>query len=99
MKEGPLEILGLSSAASVEEIRAAYLKKIKEHPPDRDPVEFERIRNAYDTLRDPYRLTELMLLADNVDEPLATWLERQTVERNFVGPEPWLEAMRRRKSR
>jgi DnaJ-domain-containing protein 1 len=99
MKDGPHEILGLSPAASAEEIRAAYLKSIKEHPPDRDPAAFERIRDAYDTLRDPYRLTELMLLADSVEEPLVAWLERQTPERNFVGPEPWLEAMRRSKSR
>ncbi len=97
MKQGPLEILGLSSGVSQEEIRAAYLKKVKEHPPDRDPAEFERIRDAYDTLKDPYRLAELMLAADNLDEHLVAWLERQTAERNFVGPEPWLESMRRKK--
>jgi hypothetical protein len=99
MKQGPFEILGLSAGVSREEIRAAYLKKVKEHPPDRDPAGFERIRDAYDTLKDPYRLTEFMLRADNVDEPLVAWLGRQTAERNFIGPEPWLETMRRRKIR
>jgi hypothetical protein len=99
MKQGPLEVLGLSAGVSQEEIRARYLEKIKEHPPDRDPVEFERIRDAYDTLRDPYRLTEIMLRADNVGEPLVTWLDQRTEERNFVGPEPWLEAMRRKPTR
>lgn len=99
MKQGPLEILELSAGVSQEEIRARYLEKITEHPPDRDPAEFERIRDAYDTLRDPYRLTELMLHADNLDDPLVAWLDRRTEERNFVGPEPWLEAMRRKLSR
>ena len=48
-------VLGISINASEEEIRSAYLAKVKEHPPDRSPEEFERIRDAYETLRDPRR--------------------------------------------
>ena len=49
----PTEVLGVGQDAGEEEIRAAYVRKVKEHPPDRSPEEFERIRDAYDSLRDP----------------------------------------------
>ena len=51
-REDPGEILGVSLEAGDEEVRAAYLRKVKEHPPDRSPREFERIRDAYDLLRE-----------------------------------------------
>ena len=44
----PREVLGVNQDAGEEEIRAAYVRKVKEHPPDRTPEEFERIRDAYD---------------------------------------------------
>ena len=50
------ERLGVSATASEEEIRAAYLSKVKEFPPDRSPLEFEAIRDAYDALCDPRTL-------------------------------------------
>ena len=48
-------MLGISADADEEQIRAAYIRKVKEHPPDRSPEEFERIRDAYASLRDPRR--------------------------------------------
>ena len=54
------EILGVAANAREEEIRAAYLTKVKEFPPDRAPAEFERIRDAYDTLRDPRKRARAM---------------------------------------
>ena len=46
------DILGVGPNATDAEIRAAYLQKVKENPPDRAPDQFERIRDAYDLLRD-----------------------------------------------
>ena len=57
------EILGVAANAGDEEIRAAYLSKVKEFPPDRAPAEFERIRDAYETLRDPRRRARAMFSA------------------------------------
>ncbi len=51
----PIEVLGISQNATDEEIRAAYLLKVRECPPDRSPEQFEKIRDAYETLRDPRR--------------------------------------------
>ena len=42
------EILGVAANASEDEIRRAYLEKVKQFPPDRSPEEFERIRDAYE---------------------------------------------------
>ncbi len=49
----PIELLGISQNATDEEIRAAYLLKVRECPPDRAPEKFEKIRDAYEILRDP----------------------------------------------
>jgi len=89
-----LEILGLSSGATEEDIRAAYLRKVKEHPPERSPEEFEKIRDAYETLRDPRRRMRNLLLAADPGAPLVSLIEGQPSERRFVGPEPWLEVLK-----
>ena len=63
----PRKCLALGQDAGEEEIRAAYVRKVKEHPPDRSPEEFERIRDAYDSLRDPRRrMRDRLLSADPV---------------------------------
>ena len=88
------EILGLELNASVEQIRAAYLAKVSEHPPDRSPDEFERVRDAYDTLRDPrLRMKEILnsrLALPGFSEMFAGF----ETERRFVGPNPWLEVLK-----
>jgi curved DNA-binding protein CbpA len=42
---------------SAEALKRAYLKKVRAHPPERDPQGFQRVREAYDLLRalDPVR--------------------------------------------
>ena len=70
----PGEVLGVGQDAGEEEIRAAYVRKVKEHPPDRSPEEFERIRDAYDSLRDPRRRMREKLLS--VDPLRSGWTAR-----------------------
>jgi DnaJ-domain-containing protein 1 len=90
----PDEILGVPANASEEEIRAAYLSKVKEFPPDRSPAEFERIRDAYDTLRDPRRRTRAMLLSMDFAAPLAGLIDGHKSRRIFAGPLPWREVLK-----
>lgn len=91
------EVLGITVNASEEEIRAAYLSKVKEYPPDRSPEDFERIRDAYDTLRDPRRRTREMLFGGpDPAEPFASLFAAVQPERKFVGPNAWLEALKRK---
>ena len=99
MTNDPRETLGVGAEAGDEEIRAAYLRKVREFPPDRAPVEFEKIRDAYDALRDPARRTVEMLTAADPTRPLTNLLEDRNAERIFVGPEPWLAVLKESKSR
>jgi len=88
----PFEILEIPDTAGAEEIRAAYLRKVKQYPPERSPEEFEKIRDAYDALRDPRLRTRKMLLADAV-MPLSSLIDGPS-PRRFVGPGPWLEVLK-----
>ena len=88
------EILGVRADAGEEEIRAAYLRKVKEHPPERSPEEFEKIRDAYRTLRDPRSRMRDMLLYPDPGEPLVELIAGEPDQRRFVGPQPWLEVLK-----
>ena len=61
MNEDPYEVLGLDSAATEVQIRQRYLERVRQHPPDRNPEEFERTRAAYELLRDPVARMERQL--------------------------------------
>lgn len=49
--EDPYKVLGIERAASEAEIKQAYFAQVREHPPERDPEGFKRIRAAYEKLR------------------------------------------------
>jgi curved DNA-binding protein CbpA len=90
----PNDVLGVGKDAGEEEIRAAYVRKLKEYPPDRSPEEFERIRDAYDSLRDPRRRMRDRLVAVEAFAPLRSVIELKTRQRRFAGLEPWLEVLK-----
>ena len=90
----PNEILGVPPNASEEDIRTAYLERVKEFPPDRAPEGFERIRDAYDALRDPRTRAKAMLFGNKVVGPLATLLDGYKPRRIFAGPQPWREVLK-----
>ena len=52
MREDACKVLGVKSDATPDEIKRAYFRLIRQHTPDRDPEEFQKIRRAYETLRD-----------------------------------------------
>jgi len=90
---GPREVLGVNQDAGEEEIRTAYVRKVKEHPPDRSPEEFERIRDAYASLRDPRRRMRDRLVSVDPFAPLASIIELPALPRRFAGPQPWLKVL------
>lgn len=58
----PYALLELMPNASEAEIKQAYFRMVRLHPPERDPQTFKQIRAAYDALKDPQnRLTVDML--------------------------------------
>jgi len=92
--DDPWAVLGLAHDAGDEEVRAAYLAKVKEHPPDRSPEQFERIRDAYDLLRDPRRRAQRQLLWADPLAKLTSLLPNDADHRRFVGPAPWQAVLR-----
>jgi len=58
LEENPYQVLGVSPTASDDEIRRAYFQLVREHPPEREPEQFKRIRAAYEILRDPLQRAE-----------------------------------------
>jgi len=49
--ENPYKTLGVERGASEAEIKQAYFALVRQHPPERDPEGFKRIRAAYEKLR------------------------------------------------
>jgi curved DNA-binding protein CbpA len=92
--DDPWEILGVSQQAGDEEIRRAYLNRIKACPPSQDPEHAERIREAFDLLRDPLRRADRSVAFAEPEAPLASLLKGQSGHRAFVGPQLWLEVLK-----
>ena len=88
------EVLGVAENASIEDIRAAYLRKVAEFPPDRSPEKFESIRDAYDRLRDPRRRAKAMLVSSDSGLPLVESLKDLKPRRIFTGPQAWREVLK-----
>lgn len=93
------KLLGVSAEAGEAEVRAAYLEQVKQHPPDRDPELFERIRDAYDQLRDPRVRARQVLHAADPAMPLMNLLAGTRPVRQFVGPQIWLDALKEAKEK
>lgn len=90
------EILGVTTNAGSDEIRAAYLEKVKEFPPDRSPAEFEKIREAYEMLRNPkYRIQRMIQTADR-NLTFSSLIQEEGTKRNFVGPKLWLDTLKQK---
>jgi DnaJ-class molecular chaperone len=88
------EILGVPVHASSEEIRAAYLEKVKQFPPDRAPEEFEKIRDAYDLLRDPRRRAQAVLNCPEASKSFRSLADGLEARRIFAGPQAWREVLK-----
>jgi curved DNA-binding protein CbpA len=92
----PYRVLGIEQSAEDEQIRAAYLAKLKQFPPDRAPEEFEQVRDAYDLLRDRRRRARHTLFSINPEAPLESLLDSTDTQRRFAGPGPWLAVLKER---
>jgi len=46
------QILAIPSDASDDDIKQAYLRKVRDNPPDRDQNKFQQIYQAFDSIKD-----------------------------------------------
>jgi hypothetical protein len=90
----PFEVLGVSPDATDEEIRAAYLARVRECPPDRSPEQFEHIRDAYAKLHDPRARIRNRLFSVDPTARLSPVFAESRPPRRFVGPGPWFEVLK-----
>ncbi len=92
----PYAVLGISRNADDERIRAAYVARVKQFPPDRSPAEFEVVRDAYSVLRDRRTRAQHTLFSVDLEAPLQSLLEGVDNDRRFAGPGPWLAVLKER---
>jgi curved DNA-binding protein CbpA len=59
--EAVARVLGLAPDATLEQVRAAYLAKVQQFPPDREPEKFAEIHQAYQWLSDPLAFAEALI--------------------------------------
>ncbi len=93
-----MRTLGVSATADEAQIRTAYMEQVRLHPPDREPEMFERIRDAYEMLKDPRQRARRILAVENPDTPLPDLLAGRPSPRRFVGPELWLQVLKEKRS-
>lgn len=87
-------VLGVSAGATEAEVRAAYLERVRLHPPDREPEQFERVRDAYEQLRDPRLRARQALEGPDPAAPLADLFAGAKPARRHAGPGPWLAVLK-----
>ncbi len=54
----PYVALGVAREATPDEIKSAYFKQVREHPPERDPEAFKAIRASYERINTPEKRAE-----------------------------------------
>ena len=57
----PFELLEVAEDATNEAIKKAYLRKVREYPPERDAVAFQRIRTAFEYIETDRRRLDYRL--------------------------------------
>ncbi len=88
-REDPFAVLAVPPSAGDAGVRDAYRAALREHPPERDPEGFKRIRWAYESLRGPSARARAAVL-------LHPWIEGceapSAEELGAVRPDPPEEA-------
>ncbi|MDQ0253410.1 hypothetical protein J2S74_000782 [Evansella vedderi] len=60
--ESYYKILGTTAKISQRRIKEKYIEAVRKHPPETDPEQFEKIRKAYEVLKDPLKRKEYDLM-------------------------------------
>ena len=89
-------VLGLSPAASQEEIRQRYLQLIRTHPPSRNPERFQQITASYEALKDVRSRVESAIFGmaqyGDFELALAALVQARPAERKTPGLKTLLAA-------
>jgi len=92
----PYIVLNVPENADTAEIRAAYLKGIREFPPERNPAEFQRICAAYELVKDEAARARMRLFGLPLQEKhagLAELVPETDEKRGRAGCDLWMETI------
>jgi curved DNA-binding protein CbpA len=84
MKKNPFDVLQIAETASDEEIQKAYLRRVREHPPERSPDRFQEIRSAFEavkTRRDRLHYELFHSEPPAIETLMAPWLQPRPARR------------------
>lgn len=89
------EILGAAPQASADELKRAYYRAVRNHPPERDPEGFQRLREAWETLCDERarRQYDAMQRHGGEIQRLFDQAEAQVEAEDFAGAEATLKRL------
>lgn len=90
----PHLVLEVPEDTSDDDVRAAYQRKVRECPPERDPERFSAIQRAYELVKDTESRARLNLLG--LDEPprcLAELVPDSSRRRGIIPREAWLKEL------
>jgi len=82
--KNPFILLGVSETADDETIKKAYLQQVRQHPPEREPEQFQAIRLAFEaikTQRDRLRYRLFQLETPDMEALMETALHGGTSKR------------------
>jgi tetratricopeptide (TPR) repeat protein len=91
------QILQISKEASDDDIKMAYIRLVKQHPPEQDPDQFIKIRKAYENLKDPAKrakedLFTYNFIHDPYSLPSVTGLDWNSINSEIEQMEQQLQA-------
>ena len=82
--KNPYVLLGIPETADDEAIKKAYLQQVRQHPPEREPEQFQAIRLAFEaikTRRDRLRYRLFQLETPDMEALVETTLQGRTGKR------------------
>ena len=82
--KNPFILLGIPETADDEAIKKAYLQQVRQHPPEREPEQFQAIRLAFEAIkthRDRLRYRLFQLETPEVEALVETALRTGTGKR------------------
>lgn len=94
----PFAVLGLPVDADDRAVRDAYVAGVRAHPPDADPAAFQRVREAYEALRDKRARARWRLFGPPPAARMEDIVGDREACKRFVGPDAWLAVLGWRKA-
>ncbi len=76
VKEDYYKTLQVRKNARPEKIRNSYIQLVKQFPPETHPEEFQAIRRAYDTLRDPAKRAQYDIFREYATDDVNELMQR-----------------------